>query len=664
MDSLPETTSCTRGRGWPTLGALVASGPIAYGLGLGLASTVDGRAMSEAVCFDPATASHFALTRVIIATVMAVGAMLFLFAVPWLLGMLAVARVDGKRATAGIWSAIANTAALTLVCLLLRNTVGIDRGSFCVAWLSWTVVLAGLAGQPARCLSELRSLGRRWSAGLLIGGAVAVVAVVVFHREHFVQCFNGDGIETFELARSLRQHFLPYWEMGWVGYFGTDVTNPSLINSYWTCSLQILLGRQEISTRLLYWVAWLGTFGTALHMIGWGKPERDFAAALPLALVMFLSCLWYTFYVGWNPYTTDLANPGVTDALFTLFLLFSFDCLLHKDLSGWVVSILLGSLVLYAGVVMFLLTSIAALIWQPVPRGRMLRAVLAGTITALGVTLFYLAWGWLNGSLPGWWPTLRAEYVDDYVHPVVRGHLATLYGSYFLLGCGGVPALGLLLPFRRAARGNAQASDVKWERTVAAVTLAYLLIVLGGGIKNLHYLGPLLPLPLVLWLRTGRRLGTHPASSWAVAAAAAVPLLFCTWLCWPVSRPAFELHRQLGRFTTFATDSYEEACHWLWTSEISHKLYAGRHFGWYVGQHTWLYYAQLDADPAVPRPLVVTDGVQPSGENDLVLESDGVKLYCRDPKRRTWAEIQKPPEGRRRFPRVFQSIIRDPPPTD
>ena len=60
-------------------------------------------------------------------------------------GPLAVAaRFPGRQVTAHAWSLAGNTAVLVIVCFVLRNTTGIGRGSFLVAWLLWTAVLVGL----------------------------------------------------------------------------------------------------------------------------------------------------------------------------------------------------------------------------------------------------------------------------------------------------------------------------------------------------------------------------------------------------------------------------------------------------------------------------------------------------------------------------------------
>jgi len=655
---------------WPLV-LLAVVGPILYLVGAWAGAVADGRPLGRVHCFDPGVAEHMTSGRLLAASTMALGAVLLVVVIPWLFGTLALQGVQGKRATAGCWSLAANSVALILVCLLLRGTVGLGRISFLIAWTAWNgalLVLIGRAAWARQCgppLGDLRRLWRRFGTGMLIGAVVLMVAMVLFRQEFFLQGLNGDGVETFQLARSLQTHFLPYWEMEWVGSFGTDVTNPSLINSYWTCALQLLLGEGELATRLPFWIWWLGIFGVSLHMVQSSKDEQHIRTAIPLALLTFLGTLWYMLYTGWNAYMADPANPGVTDALFTLFLLMAFDCLLHKDLSGWVVMIAMASLVLYAGPVMFVLTAAAAIVWQPVPRRRMVRATLAGFVTASAITVFYLLWGWLDGSLFGWWPTLYADYVDYYFRPIPWISSAMLYGQYFLIGCGCIGLLGLVRPFWRTVSPGDR-SEVGWERTVATVTVTYLLIVLIGGIKSLHYLGPLMPMPVILWLRTGLRFSGRPIVQRSISLSMTVALLLCIWVCWPMSRSTFTLNRELGAMTTFQTDSYEEACRWMRVSDGARQFYNSKHLGWYIGQHTWIHYSHLNADPPSPvadefdvdpAALVVTDAAAPSPEYRLVSEWDGgVKVYCRNPEALRWAVRQRASGGPDRFPPVFQPI--------
>ena len=451
-----------------------------------------------------------------------------------------------------------------------------------------------------------------WNRSALRIAAVLTVAVGIglFWPDQFLQCFNGDGTESFELARSLRDHVLPTWEIEPIDRFGAVIVNPALINSYWTFALHLLLGEGEFATRLPYWVWWFGILLVSDRILRhFGR--SGFFAMLVIGLGALLSTLWYTFYVGYDPYMADLANPGVPDALFALWLLMGFDSLLQRSISGWIGSAVLGSLVLYAGPVMFVLTAAAAFVWRPVERERVVRGAIAGGAVLALIAGLYILWGWADGLLQGWWITLQGEYVNDYFAPLPRWRSALLYLGYFVLGCGGIPAIGLMTAFRRSAG----------ERTVATVLLAYLFIVLGSAAKNLHYLGPLLPPTLLLWtLRPGgRRRGEFAVTPLLAVASICVAIA----LCWPRSRPIFTPNREAGAHTTYQTSSYEEACRWADLAII----YDLGVTSWEIGPHTWVGYSHLEADSSERRPILVTTAEQiPEGYGIRGQAATGVKV--------------------------------------
>ncbi len=540
-------------------------------------------------------------------------------------------------------------------------------------------MLLAAAWQPGQSPAVLGRLAGRYGGGLLIGLLMVLAAMVLFFPEQFLQCFSEDGTETCELARSLRHHFLPYWELEtWDpipgGRMGTVVVNPSLINSYWTCALQCLLGGHfddagELATRLSYWVWWMAIFAVSYRLVVWeatpsaiDRASRipsptespptapDVGAsltAIPLGLTMLLVGMLFTFYVGYNPYMADLANPGVPDALFTLLMLLSFDCLRHKDRPGWVISVTLASLVLYAGAVLLVLTLAAAWWWQPIERKETLRWAACGFATLLAVILFYLGFGWLDGSLPYWIDTIDIEYVSDYLSDVPLWTSGPLFFGYFLLGCGGVAAIGLARAFRRDA----------WQRTVATVTLLYLLVVLGSGFKNLHYLGPLLPVPIVLFLagcddRRQRRLSHRSLP-------VVCSVIVCLAVCWPKARATFTLNRELGRRTTIATDDYLTAVRW---ARLRYTLREQGVMSWDCDQHTWVVYAQRDARLTDPRSLLLAPsgtsvpGYRPQARRRLAATDLDVTLYARDDDWVRWLSTAQPLRPLDRYPAVFRPL--------
>jgi hypothetical protein len=666
---------------------LCAAGPALYAVGLLGAAALDGTPPAQTVAFDPDAPGHLAAGRLAVTAAMMLGAVALLVGAPWLAGMLAIRRVRAVRSTAAAWSLALNTLGLMAVCTLLRNTCGLSRATLLAGWLAWTAALVAAARLGAKrrgAARTFRALARRWAAALAVGAAVVAAAMLLFHREWLVQCYTGDGTEAHEIARSLKEHFLPHFEVETLGQMGTVIGAPTVVNSYWTCGLQLLLGETEAAVRLPFWIWWLGIFlvtadlatprgtggmpGTPEALLGKpavapgetpGLPDGwTLAATVAMCL---LSAVWFTFYAGYYPYMADLAAPGVIEAMFTLWMLLGLSCLRRGDLAGWVVMAVLGSLVRYSGPVMFALTVGAALVWRPVPRGRMLRAAAAGCGAMAGIALFYVLWGWRDGSLWGWADTLDEELVAKFFAPTAWWRSGAWFALYFLIGCGGVAVLGLVRPFfpgnGKAKAGNA--AETAWARTAASLVLAYLAIVLLSGEKKLHYLGPLLPVPLAVWLgtcfdpgprgRRGRRLAGMTAT---------LCFLLGIALCWPPIRPVFTLNRRLGAITRFQADSYGEACE---MARLIHPMYDRGRISWFVGPHTWLGYSRLSADEPPRRPLLVTREAPPPGYDVLLDDPAWGRLCSNDPAQIEWLRTQHPPAGPQRFPWIFQPIAPRPP---
>jgi len=572
------------------------------------------------------------------------GAVAFLFAAPGLLAVAAFMQTERFRGTAPAWSLLVNTLALMIIFLLLRGTVGVEKFSFSGFWLAWTILLAVAARRAGGIVEPLAHLCKRYGTGLLTGSLVMAAMAAALYPEQFVQCFAEDGTETFELARSLKHHLLPYWELETSGGLGTVVVNPSLINSYWTCALQVLLGENETSTRLPYWIWSLAAMAVCYRILV--STGNRWPAAVALGLCAALTSLLFTFYVGYNPYMADLANPGVPDAMFTLLLLLSLECLRQKDRWGFALSILAASLVLYSGPIFAVVILASAWVWQPIKRKEVFAWANVCGFLLLGALVFYLLWGWAEGSLVYWVDTIDIEYVNDYLSPVPRWKSGALFLGYFLLASGGIASLGLIVAFRRDP----------WQRTVATAALLYLAIILCSGFKNLHYFAPLLPLPLLLFLAQGKRGKTLP---WRRSVLAICSLLVCILVCWPAQRQTFTINRMVGNNTTITTDSYEKAVRW---TTLRFQLQREGILSWDCDQHTWAAYAKLEEKPEFTLPLVLTDSEKPVADYLLLASgrvegSDAtIRLYAENKYCADRLQQQKPLRPLQRYPLVFRPL--------
>ena len=129
---------------------------------------------------------------------------------------------------------------------------------------------------------------------------------------------------------------------------------------------------------------------------------------------MLLAAVNFTFYVGYDRYMSDIGNPGVTDALFTMFLLMSYDSL-ARGAAGPGRSILMATLVLYAGPVMFVLSVAAMVFGSRFPAGKRSAGPRPPAVCCWLTAAFYAVWGWCDGSLRYWIDTLDQEYVNHYL---------------------------------------------------------------------------------------------------------------------------------------------------------------------------------------------------------------------------------------------------------
>jgi hypothetical protein len=561
----------------------------------------------------------------------------------------------GRREAVAI-SVLVNAGVLLAVWNLLRLTGRLERWHLAGVWLAWVTLLGVAALIQTRRRTAPAETARPPVSGadgaspaeptFGVSGVVAFVGAIVgslaLHGSAgFGSSLNGDGTETFELARSLRAHPLPYWELETEGRFGTVLVNPSLLNSQLTATLQLLLGDHESSARIAFPLL-LGGIAWATARLaggGWG--------AAVLAMVMsWIWSQWYTFHVGYDPFHADLANPGVPDAWFTLLLLLAVDSWRTSNFRVAAGCLVAASLVLYAGPVWGVLLGGVGALLEPVSRKRILGGFALGALVTMLIALAYLAVGWLDGSLVGWLRSLQSEYVAEYVAPGDRGIDGLRYLGYLTLISGGLPVLGF-------ARGLARPG---WSRTWSGAALAYVAIILGAGVKNLHYLGPLAPLALILWRRGVVIHDDDPGRWWwcrrAMDGTTLLSMLACLTLTEPPLRNVLTDTRELGARTTFDADSYETACR---QARLIEPLVARGLVGWEVGPHAWVAYSERVLNSDRPRPFLVSRGPAPSGYRTIGRGADGTALHIRDRAALDWLARPREHGGPIRFPTVLRA---------
>jgi hypothetical protein len=416
------------------------------------------------------------------------------------------------------------------------------------------------------------------------------------------EALNGDGTEAYEIARSLREHPAPYWDLErWEppGRFGTPAVNPFFTNSALVSAEMAVLGRGELAPRLILVPALViaGVLAAALL----GRP--GWSASLYVAAVVVVYALWNAYWVGYEQAYTDLAEPAATDTLMVALWLAGF-----AEVTAGVVALGVAFLVLSAGILysapVLSAVALAALAWRGTPPARAaLRLWLAAGITTGAVALLF---GIFIGDAGDWFRQVRSEYWEDFVDQSRRTPTPPVV-IQLLLVTGGLPALALLR-LRRLSRPS---------RALLATSGAYLALVLLSSYKNLHYLAPL-PFLLAPAALEASGLGARLAATALVAVTGV--------LSWPSAMAVHPENAALGRVSCIDGLDYERAC---LAGDILYQAFDrlghGGRFG--VGKHTFVRYA-LDLGGGDGCLFRLSDVERPGW---IAVAGGDVQLSTRDP---------------------------------
>lgn len=341
--------------------------------------------------------------------------------------------------------------------------------------------------------------------------AMLVLTAVLWQKvrhEHF----SGDGTEIYEWSRSLSDHPLPFWDLEHPtgpGAFGVPMVAAfaaaPLVHAEIT-----LVGRGEISARLPFVIALVIVVALAAGMV----PHRGGTGWLLTVAIAGVYVLWHAYYVGTEPPVTDLAESAGTDTL-TIALWLAGTRELLRGSTPWGVAFLaLSSATTLMGPPLAVLT--LPLLWVANPdraRRAWRWAALTGAVLvpALAVAV------WATGVGAEWWTQFVREFGRDLATAETRAPEWPLVAR-LLISTAGLP---LLAPwYWRRMSGT--------SRALTLVGVGYLVVVLAGQQKTLHYLAPLPWICLVpaLELATTR------------VKIAAVGLLAAAFaLSWPSPRP-------------------------------------------------------------------------------------------------------------------------------
>lgn len=470
----------------------------------------------------------------------------------------------------------------------------LTRTSFFLITIFLTV-LAGLYSQVfkrKRSTAEARPLVEPalWIR-LLIGLALVLALLFIFRDKVFLEDFNDDGAETFQLARSLKSHMLPYWDFEIKGKWGTYVVNPALVDSSPCLFLTLLLGESAGAARLLFFIYLWCIYLSFLALVGVREKEEGaitdsapgFLSILILCLFLVLFALIMSFKAGWHPLFTDiLANPYWN--LFAFLLNAAIYFLLTKREALFVFFGLLMCLVLYSGPIFLFSMLLFYLVVFKESRRWLLRP--AAWLVSLGclVVLLYLLHGWRSGYLLGWKMVLDREYFSDYLAGGVSlsGNLQFI-GKCFIF-FGGLPLVLAIILFARFKEKD------RISLWLALVAILYLVVIFGKEIKAWHYITPIAAVPLIIFLRMSPLLERKRISR-LLAALTMCSLVLIIALLWPWHYSVHTDYRELGKKTCMLFAREEEAV------EAARRILHKELFKEGLSEHVWVEYAEVALKP-------------------------------------------------------------------
>lgn len=388
---------------------------------------------------------------------------------------------------------------VTISCSLGAGLVGLYEWRMAMVVAGWVFVAVGLAGWQRRQMRDAAVSGWRWGVALVV---VPLVLTAVLWPRITGDGLNGDGTEASELARSLREHPLPRWEIetpSGGAAFGTPLAVPYITGAALAQVPMALVGESAVAVRVLMPIC----LGLLLVLVRARTGPLSATGWTYLALSATTYLVWATTWVSYDP-PFDIAEPAGTNLLTTLlFVLGVLECVRGSVPLGaalWTAA----SLTTYGGPVLTL-GALIAITWQVPERAK---SVWWWTLLLSVVTLGGLAvWGTVTGDLAGWLVQIRDEYWHDLVDPGrrVAGWPVLVRWSVLL----GVLPLAML-------RGWSRVPPL--ERVFAITAGVYCVVVFAGADKALHYL---MPVPFLVWpaaLAASRR-GERVLASGIAAAA-------------------------------------------------------------------------------------------------------------------------------------------------
>jgi hypothetical protein len=487
--------------------------------------------------------------------------------------------------------------------------------------------------------------------GVLI---ILVILPLMMWGKVFIENLTGDGTECFEFARSLKEHYLPYWDLenGYYGFY------PSFhLFSFPIFFTMQTLGECEAAARLPVFFYLFGIYLVMAELTRTGREK--FPLTQPIILLM--ACAFFLIYFAYHStyeLFADLAEPTGVDIFFTFIVFSALFSLANSERIWWGILAFLGSTALAAGLPLALLL----LFSRYISDRPALKEISMDTIA------FAVPWVVYQILV-----VIYMVYYPMGPPDTIKFGLSGMFARYgfgfnaiatlsllkkFLLASGFLPAFGLIFLLNKD----------RIARISGLTVVGYLFVLTAFGRVHSHYLIPIALLPIIVSLRGLQNLTVRFRTFLAFGLAAS--LIIISVLTFPAGYKPNTTYREFGSHTLMLFDTYPEAVgaaepftelfgagiiyrYRLSSSGmVNTKMPLTEIFGttapipdsgipWGMGHHTWVLYSDKEANPGKQYLQILAPVKRPfeAPRNYRRLEGENGRALFYDEKRSAFTSL-------------------------
>ncbi|HEC26441.1 MAG TPA: hypothetical protein ENI67_03430 [Gammaproteobacteria bacterium] len=430
---------------------------------------------------------------------------------------------------------------------------------------------------------------------------VPFIILIVLLPKFFWENFNGDGAHAYEAGRLLLHFGLPFWPESTPtsSYPGTN----SMLSAFHVSWFIRMFGEFELSSRLPLILYLIPLFGGMLSLINEGRKNIGIKECALIWLSITIYVIVVSFSTTYDPYSSDIAMPGVMDTLIIVSYLGFVLSFVRNEKLWMLLFLILTYTTSPAGLMLIGLWFLAsALIFRKGVKQQLLVTFLGILACIIFASVAPKVFSLLNINPPGTeldsGGMLRKfaflNFVDfqKLLYLIIPSGIYTVFGFLIWKGLD------------------------KLTKTLALVTIIYFSVFYVMAFYSLHYFIATMLLPLIVFWRNS--LIHNPEHKTKVLTASAIAGFFALWISLPNTTKIYTESRIVGSSISNKIEGYDKfsADAFIATNMLYHLFPA-------------------DADPKVPRD---TYGGSPISwnyyahkPNDRVIEKNNYVLqYAKD----------------------------------